>query len=186
MSDVRPYVPTRAIREAVRGREGEILKALSIDWDANGKHIRCPYPDHDDMHPSWRWDPATQRAHCTCTTSVSIFDVVSKVRGLDFRAARIWVAETLGRPDLTISSNERNYQHADAAALLSPVPDNQDDTLPWNYLAYRLGVEPECVPRPTTKDTSPEPLRFAGSANGLDQQGGVFAKSWWWPWPENC
>ena len=34
--------------------------------------------------------------------------------------------------------------------------------------------------------TSPAPLMFAGSANGLDQQGGVFAKSWWWPWPENC
>src|SRR5262245_20226963 len=24
-------------------------------------------------------------------------------------------------------------------------------------------------------------LRFAGSANGLDQLGGAFAKSWWWP-----
>ena len=25
-----------------------------------------------------------------------------------------------------------------------------------------------------------------GSASELDQQARVFAKSWWWRWPENC
>jgi hypothetical protein len=100
MSGDGPYVPTNAIREAVKGRETEILRALGINWEANAKHIRCPYPDHDDIHPSWRWDPATQRAHCTCTRSHSIFDVVCKKKGVDFAAAKIVVAEIIGRTDL--------------------------------------------------------------------------------------
>src|SRR5262249_24140101 len=65
-------------------------------------HIRCPYPDHEDQHPSWRWNDAKSRAHCTCTPSASIFDVVCKVKGIDFEAAKIWVAETIGRSDLIV------------------------------------------------------------------------------------
>jgi hypothetical protein len=42
------------------------------------------------------------------------------------------------------------YQRTDAAALLSPRPDNRDDTLALNYLGHRLGVQPERVPRPAT------------------------------------
>jgi hypothetical protein len=99
MSFAERYVPTKAIRDAVAGREAEVLDALGIFW--NGKsHIRCPYPDHEDQNPSWRWDPVKRRAHCTCTRSASIFDVVAKVKGIDFEAAKIWIAESIGRPDL--------------------------------------------------------------------------------------
>lgn len=47
-------VPPRAIQEAVKGREEEILDALGVDWRAGNQHITCPYPTHDDSSPSWR------------------------------------------------------------------------------------------------------------------------------------
>jgi hypothetical protein len=78
------YVQTKAIRDAVAGRETEVLSAMGIQWNGQSGHIRCPYPDHKDEHPSWRWNPAKRKAHCTCTPSASIFDVVVKVRGVDF------------------------------------------------------------------------------------------------------
>jgi len=49
-------VSTPAIKEAVKGREAEILDGLGIDWRSGHPHITCPYPTHDDDDPSWRWD----------------------------------------------------------------------------------------------------------------------------------
>jgi hypothetical protein len=92
-------VATAAIRAAVTGREHDVLDALGIRWDSKA-HIRCPYPDHADEHPSWRWNANKRRAHCTCAPSDSIFDVVVKVRGLDFGEAKIAIAKIIGRPDL--------------------------------------------------------------------------------------
>ena len=89
MSAPNPYVTTAAIRHAVKGRETDILRALGIQWSGKSPHIRCPYPDHLDNHPSWRWDQTKARAHCTCTRSASIFDVVCRVKGIDFDAAKI-------------------------------------------------------------------------------------------------
>ena len=100
MSGVDRYVPTKSIRHAVMGRETEVLNALGIPWDGKSSHIHCPYKDHTDEHPSWRWNSSKARAHCTCTRSGSIFDVVALVRGIDFEAAKIAVAEMVGRPDL--------------------------------------------------------------------------------------
>ena len=95
MSGAERYVPTKAIRDAVAaGREAEVLSALGIQWNRKSGHIRCPYPDHKDEHPSWRWNPAKRKAHCTCTRSASIFDVVANVKGVDFEAAKIWIAES--------------------------------------------------------------------------------------------
>ena len=100
MSAGERYVRTKAIHDAVKGREAAVLNTLGIHWDGKSSHIRCPYPDHEDQHPSWRWNRVKGRAHCTCTPSASIFDVVVKVRGVDFEAAKIAVAEMVGRPDL--------------------------------------------------------------------------------------
>ena len=50
------YIPTLAIQKAVRGRETEVLQALNIPWGDGAMHLTCPYPDHADEHPSWRWD----------------------------------------------------------------------------------------------------------------------------------
>ena len=108
MSTAGPYVSTAAIRDAVNGRETDILKAMGISWNGKASHIRCPYPDHSDEHPSWRWDSAKGRAHCTCTPSASIFDVLSKMRAIDFQAAKIAAAEMIGRSDLI---RQRNRKH---------------------------------------------------------------------------
>ena len=57
MSTAEVFVPTAAARDAVKERENDILSALGIQWSGK-QHIRCPYPDHTDDHPSWRWDQA--------------------------------------------------------------------------------------------------------------------------------
>jgi hypothetical protein len=100
MSAAKPYVATAAIRDAVRGREIDVLCALGIQWDGRSIHIRCPCPNHADEHPSWRWNSAKALAHCTCTPSASIFDVVCKVKSIDFDAAKLEVAGMIGRADL--------------------------------------------------------------------------------------
>jgi len=151
MTDNR-QVPTRAIRAAVKGRELEILHGLNIEWKPGKPHIRCPYPSHNDEHPSWRWDPAKARAFCTCKKSHSIFDVVSVLKGVDFEAAKVFVAEAPGRKDLIRQSNgnQPRYQATDAESLLNAAAENRDDTLTIKYLAHRLGVAIDEVPRPST------------------------------------
>ena len=70
------------IKEAVAGREVEILDKLGIRWRDGRPHIRCPYLSHLDKHASWRWDEAAQRAFCTCSDKPqSIFDVIIRVEG---------------------------------------------------------------------------------------------------------
>jgi hypothetical protein len=48
----------------------------------------------------------------------------------------------------------------------------------------RLAAESNGVAEAFVKTFKRDYARSAGSATGLDQQGGVFVKSWWWRWPE--
>jgi hypothetical protein len=100
MSSTR-HVPTAAAREAVRGRESEVVRALGIPWNGSGKHIRCPDPAHPDKNPSWRLQE-DGRAVCTCRKPHSVFDVVGYVKGVDFEAAKLWAVETIDRSDLIV------------------------------------------------------------------------------------
>jgi hypothetical protein len=56
------------IHAQVAGREGELLGLLGIDPGPSrgARHRPCPFPDHDDAHPSWRWDAEKRRWFCTC------------------------------------------------------------------------------------------------------------------------
>ena len=82
-------------------------------------HLTCPYPDHADEHPSWRWDGNKNRAYCTCIDrSHSIFDVMMRRESLDFETAKLRVAEILGRHDLIKARHRERYQTMDAASLL--------------------------------------------------------------------
>jgi hypothetical protein len=63
------YIATEALRQAICGREAEVLRALGIEWKKGVHHISCPYPDHADQNPSWRWDERKARAFCTCITT---------------------------------------------------------------------------------------------------------------------
>jgi len=60
------------------------------------------------------------RAVCTCKKSQSIFDVVMALKGIDFQAATIVIAQILGRDDLIRHSlgAEGGFHRADAESLL--------------------------------------------------------------------
>ena len=109
------YVPTNAAKEAIRGREAEIVRALGIPWNGSGKHIRCPDPAHPDKNPSWRLLP-DGRAVCTCRQPHSIFDVAGYAKGLDFEASKIMVLELIGRDDLIVDPDV-NRSHAAGLTL---------------------------------------------------------------------
>ena len=133
-------VQSRAIKDPVKGREIEILDALEIDWRSGQPHIICPYPRHPDANPSWRWDEKKACAFCSCIDqSHSIFDVVMAKEAIDFEAAKIRVAQMLGREDLirNAAPNKSNheYQAFDAISLLNASGEQRDGTLPVAYLA---------------------------------------------------
>jgi hypothetical protein len=94
------YVPTVVARQAVEGREAEIIRALGIPWHGRD-HICCPYPNHPDKDPSWRL-MEDGRAVCTCSEPHSIFDVAMRLEGIDFDAAKIRAIEVIGRDDLVV------------------------------------------------------------------------------------
>jgi len=145
------YVSTPAIREAAKGHETEVLETLGIAWADGAPHISCPYPDHSDEDPSWRWDERKAKAFCTCIEgSHSIIDVIMRVEGLEFEPAKLRVAEILDRQDLIKVRDGERHQAMDAASLLRPPADQRDANLPPNYLAHRLGVQPDQVPMPST------------------------------------
>ena len=145
------FVLTQAVREAVKGRETEVLQALGIGWPDGTPHISCPYPDHADEDPSWRWDERRVRAYCTCIEgSHSIFEIAMGFEGLEFDAAKLRIAELLGRQDLIQEKTAEIHQRMDAAGLLQPPSDQRDDRLPSAYLAHRLGVASDQVPTPST------------------------------------
>ena len=134
------YVITKDVREAVHGREADILSALGIAWSAGKRPATCPYPDHDDANPSWRWDDDKQKAFCNCRRPQNIFGVVEAMHGGDFDDAKLYVVETLGRKDLI---REKRGQSMAPGALLKPPAKLRDENLPIKYLASRLGIEAE-------------------------------------------
>ena len=85
------------VKQAVAGREAQILDALNIKWRDGRPHVRCPYMTHLDKRPSWRWDSASSVAFCTCTVRPqSIFDVYMRTKGGDLATACDRIAELIG------------------------------------------------------------------------------------------
>ena len=135
------YVRTAAIRDAVSGCETDVLKALGILCNGRSSHIACPYPNHPDYEPSWRWDHKRMVAFCSCIGTRSgeknghnIFDVIAAEEGLSFAATKVRVVEIIGRLDLIIDSKGRKYHRTDLGSLLIPPPENRNDALVWTYL----------------------------------------------------
>ena len=152
------HVKMAELRETCRGRETEILDKLGVPYRSGNPHISCPYPDHRDHDPSWRWDEGRALAYCTCIgtrpgerKAHQIVNVVACIEGLSFEPAKIRVAKLIGREDIIrVRGKNKYYQRHDAESLLFPPPDNRDDELPFVYLGSRLGIEPADVPRPAT------------------------------------
>ncbi len=88
------HVDTDALKAKIAGQEESILAALGIDPCAGRQHQQCPYPDHDDRHPSWRWDEKKKCALCSCIQGScdDIFEVIKKMRGCDFVEAKLFAA----------------------------------------------------------------------------------------------
>ena len=141
------YVRTADAKTMVSGREHEVLTALGIPYNMGNPHIDCPYPSHGGKN-DWRWDEEKSKAVCTCTGWHEIFDVVANVESMDFEAAKVRIAEILGRHDLIRTSTQRGGMSAES--LLNRPPEERDDSLPRKYLAHRLGIEPDAVVMPTT------------------------------------
>lgn len=130
------YVDTGKIKAAVKGREGDVLDALGIEWRATGP-IECPYSDHVGDSPAWHWDGKKRRATCSCIgsrrgdgKSHDIFKVVSLTRGGNFPAAKLWVAEVIGRTDLiqAAGSGEQAIRDADTDAEVWEPEDGDEDS----------------------------------------------------------
>ncbi len=162
MSKRQSYVATQEIKVAVQGREAEVLDGLNIPWRDGRPHIRCPYPDHADERPSWRWDHKMARARCTCSPANNILDVLMKVEAIDFEAAKLRVADMIDRRDLIRikGDNSARPRAADVESLLNPPADVRDDSLPARYLASRLGVDLGDVPLPVTPMAGWEALAY--------------------------
>lgn len=177
------FVPTAAIRQAIAGREEEVLDGLGIPWRSGRPHIRCPYPYHADNDPSWRWDAVTRKGFCSCTRGDNVLDVIAKVEGCDFEAAKLRAAEILNRHDLIRARSQgggsgQRYQATDAASLLSAPASDRDDALPVAYLARRLGVPVTDVPVPCTPMVGLKALGYydapAPGSKGKPKLVGVF------------
>ena len=143
------YVPTRDAREAVKGREAEILAALGIDWQRGRPHIDCVYPDHHGGNGGkndWRWDAQQAKAYCTCSQGDDILSVLGKVEKLSFAAVKVRACEMIGRHDLVRQGGTRT----DPASLMAPPPEQADGSLPAAYLAHRLGISADEVLMPST------------------------------------
>lgn len=149
------FVAWNPIKQAVKGHETGVLASLGVSWNTSGSHIHCPYANHEDRNPSWRWDETKAKARCTCIErSHSIFDVVMHIEGIDFDAAKLRVAEFIGRQDLIKTKDGKRYQAMDAVSLLRPSDDQRDEKLTKAYLGYRLDIPPDQVPMPTTPVTA--------------------------------
>lgn len=159
-------VGTRAIQSAVKGKEHQVLERLDIPWQSGRPHIRCPYPDHPDQNPSWRFVPSKGRAYCACIEgSDSVFDIVMKILGCDFEAAKRYVAETIGYRGVSPNaSNKKLSSHA--RRLLSPPAALRDDRLGVSYLAARAGIAPEQMSMPTTQVTGWTSLAYREAVTG--------------------
>jgi Family of unknown function (DUF5906)/Toprim domain len=161
------YVPDDDFWPAMQDHEAEALDELNIPRNSRD-HIHCPYPDHPDKHPSWRWDLKKRKAFCTCSKGDDIVSVVMKVKGLDYAQAKLWLVEhVLHRDDLIRTTGKRGPHW-----YLNPPPDKSDDSLPRAYLACRLGLPPADVLMPTTPVAGWRALGYYDG--GLDHHVGDF------------
>lgn len=100
MNLARDLTRNRDAHGEIAGRETDILDVLGIAWrkacGATGSvKMRCPFPDHEDRDPSWRWDTSKKKWHCTCGNG-SAFDAVMRMgKANNFLSSVTWVRTAL-------------------------------------------------------------------------------------------
>lgn len=169
------YVKTATAREAVKGREVEIIQKSGVDWLPGQRgHITCPYHGGSG---DWRFDEAKGLCYCTCLEKPhSVFDHLSKMRGDDpkaeeaFERSKIEAVESLGRTDLIEGEDKAAgkkkprldlwHRFFQTDRLRNPPDDIRDDSLVRTYLAKRQGVAPEDAVLPTSPYVGLKKLEF--------------------------
>ena len=74
------------LKRELDGREVSLLRWLGIAWppERRAKHIHCPFPGHEDKHPSWRWDQRKKAWFCSKCGGGDILRAVQEMRGTGF------------------------------------------------------------------------------------------------------
>lgn len=142
------WIDTEKARDAVRGRETDILDAMGIPWRRGAPHIDCPYPSHGGRN-DWRWDSPRALAHCSCNKTHDIFKVAMLREGITFADAKKMAAEIIGRSDLIVSRQVVKSGHPEK--LFASPAELRDDSIVRAYLANRLGITCEAVLMPATR-----------------------------------
>ena len=81
---------TERLRRVEKANADRILAAIGANSQVGKRHQCCPFPDHEDSNPSFRYDPDSGLVFCTCLEKqgASLTDALMKARGLaDFNAA---------------------------------------------------------------------------------------------------
>jgi putative DNA primase/helicase len=140
----------------------EILASLGIAWTGKNPRIRCPFPDHHDENPSWRWDDAEGRCHCTCEGGGGdIIDVAGRMRGTDFKGALDYLSDVyLGAEAASVPSRKKDLKpdrpdatgNAERAVKLWERAKPLAGTLGAKYLEEARGI---------VLDAWPSPIRFS-------------------------
>src|SRR4051794_29029452 len=96
MTAIREGAVAGDVHRRLAGRERELFGVLRIDLPKDGSHARCPFPDHTDEHPSWRWDQKNRRWFCSCTPKGgTVIEAIMRLLGLDFAGAAAFALKTL-------------------------------------------------------------------------------------------
>lgn len=85
------------IHEQLIGEAPRVLELLGIDEAALHRHIRCPLPNHADLHPSFRVNGDANCYYCTCTPrGGSLVDlVIAMQKAIGFRKAVSYLRDEL-------------------------------------------------------------------------------------------
>ncbi len=81
---------TERLRRVEKANADRILAAIGANSQVGKRHQHCPFPDHEDRNPSFRYDPDSGLVFCTCLDrqGTSLTDALIKAQGLaDFNSA---------------------------------------------------------------------------------------------------
>ena len=133
-----------------------------------GGSIICPFPDHADKHPSWRWDGGKRRWFCTCGDgSGSVYDAVMRMKGFDFVEAVCWVKEDfLGgnvEPLKTSPKQRREQAAADRAEAAANLAAGQGELARYLQKAWACSsARAQAHPYLTAKGIQPHGILWDG------------------------
>jgi RecA/RadA recombinase len=121
------YVSWIAAQQMVMGRGLEVLRLAGVSWPPpRGDKTNCPFPDHPDHNPSWRFSEECGRWFCSCGSG-DVFDALVKLRRApDFEAAKLLAAEMLNRRDAITEPREGVTLNTFAAHKGLPIDSLRD------------------------------------------------------------